>query len=38
MQYNTKIRLQETGFAAIIARPSQARQKQVASVFFGQEA
>jgi len=38
MQYNTKTRLQETGFAAIIARPLQVRQKQAAPVFYGQEA
>jgi len=38
MQYNMKTRLQKTGFAAIIARPSQVHQKLDAHVFYGQEA
>jgi len=37
MQRDTKMHLQETGFAAIIARPSQAYYQLDTFVFYGQE-
>jgi len=37
MQRDTRMHLQETGFTAIIARPSQAYYQLCALAFYGQE-